>query len=90
MRNFLKLFSPDFYVGYGFKDHRWKYGIGLDTKLSSKRTSVLEFIILMIFCSWKNQQNFWDSSMKFNELNMDIYNDHFTEISNLEHRFCMM
>lgn len=38
--NFSKTFSPDGYFGYGFKDHRWKYGLGLDVKLSDRRTSV--------------------------------------------------
>ena len=40
MKKFSKTFSPDAYFGYGFKDHRWKYGAGLDMKLSDKRTSV--------------------------------------------------
>lgn len=75
---FSKTFSPDFYVGYGFKDHRWKYGIGLDTKLSSKRTSVFRIHYSDdIFAAGRINKTFWDSSMKFNELNMDIYNDHF-------------
>jgi hypothetical protein len=37
---FSKTFSPDAYFGYGFKDHTWKYGAGLDVKLSEKRTSI--------------------------------------------------
>lgn len=75
---FSKTFSPDFYVGYGFKDHRWKYGVGLDTKLSSKRTSVLRVHYSDdIFAAGRINKTFWDSPMKFNELNMDIYNDHF-------------
>lgn len=34
-------FSPDGYVGYGFQDHHWKFGLGLDTKLSTQKNSIL-------------------------------------------------
>ena len=63
---------------------------GLDTKLSKKERHFRVHYSDDIFAAGRINKTFWDSSMKFNELNMDIYNDHFTEISNLELRFCMM
>lgn len=37
--NFDAYFSPDYYFAYGFKDDRWKYGIGLDMKTTLEKNS---------------------------------------------------
>ena len=37
--NFNPYFSPDYYFAYGFKDDKWKYGIGLDIKTTLDKNS---------------------------------------------------
>ncbi|MCD9855998.1 hypothetical protein LUD75_14825 [Epilithonimonas sp. JDS] len=75
---FNKTFSPDGYFGYGFKDHNWKYGFGLDVKLSEKRTSVLRIDYLDdVFAAGRFSNHMWDMTMKFSDLNLDWYNANF-------------
>jgi len=35
--NFNKYLSPDVYAAYGFRDHTWKYGVGLDVNTTLSR-----------------------------------------------------
>jgi hypothetical protein len=75
---FSKTFSPDGYFGYGFKDHRWKYGLGLDVKLSSKRTSVFRIdYVDDVFAAGRFSNNMWDMMMKVNDINLDLHNANF-------------
>lgn len=72
---FNKTFSPDGYFGYGFKDHRWKYGLGLDMKLSDKRTSVFRIeYIDDVFAAGRFSNNMWDMMMKVSDINLDLHN----------------
>jgi hypothetical protein len=75
---FNKTFSPDGYFGYGFKDHTWKYGLGLDMKLSDKRTSVFRIdYVDDVFAAGRFSNNMWDMMMKVNDLNLDLHNANF-------------
>ncbi|WP_267406360.1 MULTISPECIES: hypothetical protein [unclassified Chryseobacterium] len=75
---FNKTFSPDGYFGYGFKDHTWKYGLGLDVKLSSKRTSVLRIdYVEDVFAAGRFSNTMWDMMMKVNDINLDLHNANF-------------
>ncbi len=75
---FSKTFSPDFYVGYGFKDHTWKYGIGLDTKLSQKRTSIFRIHYLDdVFGAGNFSKTFWDTPMKIGDIALDKFNGNY-------------
>lgn len=75
---FNKTFSPDGYFGYGFKDHNWKYGFGLDVKLSEKRTSVFRIDYLDdVFAAGRFSNHIWDMTMKFSDLNLDWHNANF-------------
>lgn len=75
---FSKTFSPDGYFGYGFKDHTWKYGLGLDVKLSDKRTSVFRIdYVDDVFAAGRFSNNMWDMMTKINDLNLDIHNANF-------------
>ncbi|MCX8523097.1 hypothetical protein OF897_04070 [Chryseobacterium formosus] len=75
---FSKTFSPDGYFGYGFKDHTWKYGLGLDVKLSSKRTSVFRVdYVDDVFAAGRFSNNMWDMMMKVNDINLDLHNANF-------------
>ena len=75
---FSTTFSPDAYFGYGFKDHTWKYGFGLDTKLSQKRTSIFRVDFSDdVYAAGRFNSTFWSSLMKINDLSLDAYNDKF-------------
>ncbi|MDQ1162904.1 hypothetical protein QE422_003272 [Chryseobacterium sp. SORGH_AS 447] len=75
---FSKTFSPDGYFGYGFKDHRWKYGLGLDVKLSQKRTSVFRVeYIDDVFAAGRFSNNMWDMMTKISDLRLDLHNSTF-------------
>lgn len=75
---FNKTFSPDGYFGYGFKDHTWKYGLGLDVKLSDKRTSVFRVdYVDDVFAAGRFSNNMWDMMMKITDMNLDLHNETF-------------
>ncbi|NIF06773.1 hypothetical protein F3J23_15100 [Chryseobacterium sp. Tr-659] len=75
---FNKTFSPDGYFGYGFKDHHWKYGVGLDIKLSDKRTSVFRIdYVDDVFAAGRFNNTMWDAMMKFSDINLDLHNGNF-------------
>lgn len=75
---FNKTFSPDGYFGYGFKDHTWKYGLGLDVKLSDKRTSVFRVdYVDDVFAAGRFSNNMWDMMMKISDMNLDLHNGTF-------------
>lgn len=75
---FSKTFSPDAYFGYGFRDHTWKYGAGLDMKLSDKRTSVLRIDFSDdVYAAGRINTTLWDNPMKLKDLGIDLYNANF-------------
>lgn len=75
---FNKTFSPDAYFGYGFKDRNWKYGLGLDTKLSNKRTSIFRIEYLDdVFAAGRFSNNQWELMMKLSDINLDWHNANF-------------
>lgn len=75
---FSNTFSPDGYFGYGFKDHTWKYGLGLDVKLSDKRTSVFRIdYVDDVFAAGRFSNNMWDKMMKVSDINLDLHNGTF-------------
>jgi len=75
---FNKTFSPDAYFGYGFKDHTWKYGLGLDVKLSDKRTSVFRIdYVDDVFAAGRFNNTMWDMMMKVSDMNLDLHNGTF-------------
>lgn len=68
-------FSPDGYFGYGFKDHTWKYGLGLDVKLSDKRTSIFRIdYVDDVFAAGRFSNTMWDMMMKVADINLDLHN----------------
>ncbi|AQX06556.1 hypothetical protein ATB99_14000 [Elizabethkingia meningoseptica] len=76
--NFSKTFSPDAYFGYGFKDHHWKYGAGLDVKLSDKRTSVFRIDYADdVYAAGRINTALWDNPMKLKDIIVDLYNANF-------------
>ena len=75
---FSKTFSPDAYFGYGFKDHTWKYGAGLDVKLSEKRTSVFRIQYFDdVFAAGRFSDYLWDNFTKLKDTDIDLHNANF-------------
>lgn len=75
---FNKTFSPDAYFGYGFKDNGWKYGLGVDMKLSEKRNSILRVDYLDdVFAAGRFSNQQWELMMKLNDINIDWHNANF-------------
>ena len=75
---FSKTFSPDGYFGYGFKDSRWKYGLGLDIRLSDRRTSVFRIdYVDDVFAAGRFSNMMWDLPMKVSDIGLDIHNGAF-------------
>jgi len=75
---FSKTFSPDAYFGYGFRDHTWKYGAGLDFKISQKRTSIFRIQYFDdVFAAGRFSNNLWDNFTKMQDLDLDLHNANF-------------
>lgn len=75
---FSKTFSPDFYVGYGFNDKSWKFGVGTDFKLSQKRTSILRFdYVDDVSPAGKFNRNLWSKRMIMKDFISYDYNANF-------------
>lgn len=76
---FSPIYSPDLYLGYGFGDGKLKYGVGLDTRLSSIKTSVfrLEYVNDMKAFGRFNR-NLWPQSIAFIEgAGGSLYHPHY-------------
>lgn len=75
---FSKTYSPDAYFGYGFKDHTWKYGVGLDFKLSQKRTSIFRIdYVDDVSAVGKFSRNLWSKFANMEDFISYAYNGNF-------------
>jgi len=71
-------FSPDYYFAYGFKDDKWKYGIGLDIKTSLDKNSFFRAEYYDdVTASGEFYRRLWNFKMRMmnygNNLNNDKY-----------------
>ncbi|ALR29702.1 hypothetical protein ATE47_03815 [Chryseobacterium sp. IHB B 17019] len=71
-------FSPDYYFAYGFKDDRWKYGIGLDVKTTLDKNSFFRLEYTDdVTASGEFYRRLWNFKMRManygNNLNNDRY-----------------
>lgn len=75
---FSTLFSPDAYIGYGFKDKKIKYGVGIDFKLSNHKNSVLRGEVYNdIEAFGAFNKTLWQPDMLLQNLGGDFYNRNF-------------
>lgn len=75
---FSKNFSPDAYFGYGFKDHKWKYGAGIDVILSKKRTSIIRLETMDdVFAIGRLRRSFMNAALKYVGAELDLNNFNF-------------
>lgn len=71
-------FSPDYYFAYGFKDDKWKYGIGLDIKTTLDKNSFFRLEYYNdVNSSGEFYRRLWNFKMRMmnygNNLNNDKY-----------------
>lgn len=71
-------FSPDYYFAYGFKDDKWKYGIGLDIKTTLDKNSFFRAEYYNdVNASGEFYRRLWNFKMRMmnygNNLNNDKY-----------------
>lgn len=76
--NFNPYFSPDYYFAYGFKDDKWKYGIGLDMKTTLEKQSFFRLEYYNdVTASGEFYRRLWNFKMRMmnygNNLNNDKY-----------------
>lgn len=76
--NFNPYFSPDYYFAYGFKDDKWKYGIGLDMKTTLEKNSFFRIEYYNdVTASGEFYRRLWNFKMRMmnygNNLNNDRY-----------------
>lgn len=75
---FSKIFSPNAYFAYGFKDKKWKYGVGLDINTSQNITSIIKLSYADdVYSSGRFNQNFWNTKMNLLNTGVGIHNNRF-------------
>lgn len=75
---FNKYISPDAYIAYGFKDHFWKYGVGVDIKTTLEKTSFFRAEYYNdVDAAGRFTENLWNFKMKINNSGVDLRNDRF-------------
>lgn len=76
--NFNAYFSPDYYFAYGFKDDRWKYGIGLDMKASLEKNNFFRIEYYDdVNSSGEFYRRLWTFRMRMMNYGNNINNDKF-------------
>lgn len=83
--NFNPYFSPDYYFAYGFKDDKWKYGIGLDIKTTLDKNSYFRIEHYDdVTASGEFYRKLWSFKMRTSNYGNNINNDryyHFRGVS---------
>ncbi len=75
---FNRYISPDAYVGYGFKDKAFKYGVGVDVRTTTRKTSFFRAEYYDdVVASGKFSENMWNFRMKLMNSGVDMKNDVF-------------
>jgi hypothetical protein len=70
--------SPDAYIAYGFKDHNWKYGAGLDVKTTLQKNSFFRAEYYHdVMAAGRFSENLWNFRMKIMNAGIDLKNDRF-------------
>ncbi len=70
--------SPDAYVGYGFRDSQWKYGVGVDVKTSLKRNAFFRVEYFDdVIAAGRFNENLWNMKMGLMNSEVDLNNNRF-------------
>lgn len=74
--NFDAYFSPDYYFAYGFRDDKWKYGIGLDIKTTLEKNSYFRIEYSDdVTASGEFHRRLWNFRMRMMNYGNNINND---------------
>lgn len=77
-QDFHRYISPDAYLAYGFKDHGWKYGVGLDFKTTLQKTSFFRLEYYNdVEAAGRFSENYWNFPMKIMNGGIALNNDRF-------------
>ena len=72
---FNKYISPDAYFAYGFRDHTWKYGLGVDFKTTLTRNSYFRVeYVNDVMASGRFSENLWSSRMRVMNSGINLNN----------------
>lgn len=75
---FNRYISPDAYFGYGFKDHTWKFGAGVDVKTTLRKNSFFRAEYYNdVVAAGRFNENLWNFKMKIMNSGIDLKNDRF-------------
>lgn len=75
---FHKSISPDAYVAYGFKDRDWKFGAGVDFRMSEVRNSILRVdYVKDVGAVGRFRRNTYNGLALISDLTSDLYNANF-------------
>ncbi len=75
---FNRYISPDAYFAYGFKDHTWKFGAGVDVKTTLKKNSFFRAEYYNdVVAAGRFSENLWNFKMKIMNSGVDLKNDVF-------------
>lgn len=70
--------SPDGYIAYGFKDHAWKYGLGVDVKTTLEKNSFFRAEYHNdVTDAGRFNENQWNFKMKLMNSGVNLHNDNF-------------
>lgn len=70
--------SPDAYFAYGFKDHNWKYGAGVDVKTTLNKNSYFRAEYYHdVMAAGRFSEYLWNFRMKIMNAGIDLKNDRF-------------
>ncbi len=75
---FNRYISPDAYFSYGFKDHTWKFGAGIDIKTTLRKNSFFRAEYYNdVIAAGRFSEQLWNFKMKLMNAAVDVQNDQF-------------
>lgn len=70
--------SPDAYIAYGFRDRDWKFGVGVDFRMSEVRNSILRAeYVKDVGAVGRFRRNTYNSFALVSDLTSDLFNANF-------------
>lgn len=83
--NFNRYISPDVYFAYGFKDHSWKFGAGINVRTTLEKNSFFRVEYFNdVGASGRFHENLWNYKMKIMNAGVDLNNYRFYHFEGLK------
>lgn len=75
---FSRYIAPEAYLAYGFGDHHWKYGVGMEIRTSLEKNSFFKINYFDdVLDAGRFNENLWNFKMKFLNSGINFNNDQF-------------